>query len=255
MMHSINGMHGFELRATDGEIGHVHDFLVHDKGWAVRYLVADTRLIFGRRVLLAPDSLGEPDEANRQVPVALTRDKIRHSPDVDTDQPVSRQHETRLYGYYGWAPYWGGPFGAGDPAFGTGPHLVYPPRPETVGPPPEGAPEATEGDPHLRSLREVDGYDVAATDGEAVGTVTDFLLDADGWVIRYLVVDTGRWLPGRKVLVAPGWARRVEWVDGRIELDRDREQVRTAPEYDPDAEFGRPYETQLHDHYGFKPYW
>ncbi len=255
MLHRVNGLHGFELRATDGEIGHVHDFLIDDKGWPVRYMVAETRLIFGRRVLLAPECLGRPDRAHRQVPVALTKEKIRNSPHLDTDQPVSRQHETALHGYYGWAPYWGGAFGTGDPAFGMGPHLVYPPRPETMGRSETGAPEEAGGDPHLRSLREIDGYDVGATNGEVVGTASDFLIDDDGWIVRYLVVDTGHWLPGRKVLVAPGWAKRVEWIDRTIELELDRDRVASAPEYDPDAGFGRPYEAELHDHYGFKPYW
>ncbi len=254
MLHSADGLHGFDLRATDGEIGHVHDFLIHDKGWAVRYLVADTRLIFGRRVLISPESLGAPDRDEHELPVALTKEKIRNSPHIDTDQPVSRQHETALHGYYGWAPYWGGAFGAGDPAFGTGPTLVYPPRPETVaGAVPES--DQPEGDPHLRSLREIEGYAVVAAGGEEIGTTADFLLDDEAWAVRYMVVDTGHWLPGKKVLIAPSWARRVDWVERRIELDRDRAAVGASPEYDPNGDVGRPYEAKLHDHYGFRPYW
>ena len=78
-----------------------------------------------------------------------------------------------------------------------------------------GRASAEERDLHLRSAREVAGYRVAATDGE-IGRVDDFLIDDRDWAIEPLGIDTGNWLPGRKVVVSPGWLRGVDWAGHRI---------------------------------------
>ena len=106
MLWSFDELKGYGLRATDGTLGSVHDLLFDDAHWTARWLVVDTAWLFGRRVLLAPQALGHPDGVAREFPVALTQDQIKHAPDVDADRPVNRQHETDLYGYYGYGPYW-----------------------------------------------------------------------------------------------------------------------------------------------------
>ena len=62
-------------------------------------------------------------------------------------------------------------------------------------------------DPHLRSSRAVTGYHIQATDGD-LGHVEDFIVDDHSWTIRYMVLDTTNWWPGKKVLVAPDWIER-----------------------------------------------
>ena len=57
-------------------------------------------------------------------------------------------------------------------------------------------------DPHLRSIEAVTGYHIHASDGE-IGHVEDFLIEDADWSIRYLVVDTKNWWPGKKVLISP----------------------------------------------------
>ena len=137
------------------------------------------------------------------------------APGTDTDRPVSRQYEAQAYDYYGYPYYWGGSglWGMLDlPLAGAvGPLTV--PLPDGL----DGAARreqalAERGDPHLRSSREVTGYDVAARDGD-IGHVHDFLFDPRSWQIVALVVDTHNWLPDRLVLVPPGW------------VDRDRKSV------------------------------
>ena len=54
----------------------------------------------------------------------------------------------------------------------------------------------------LRSLKILLGETVVATDAD-IGKVHDFYFHDDTWIVRYLVVDTGHWLPGRKVLITP----------------------------------------------------
>jgi hypothetical protein len=86
-------------------------------------------------------------------------------------------------------------------------------------------------DPHLRSTRQVTGYHIHATDGE-IGHVESIIVDIEKWAIGFLVVDTGNWLPGKKVLISPQWIRNVNWADAGVYLDRSREAVKDSPEFD-----------------------
>jgi hypothetical protein len=84
MLHKTSYLMGFHLHATDGEIGHVDDFLV-DPAWNVRYLVVDTsNWIGGKHVLLSPTAIHKVDVEAQEIRVQMTRDQIEHSPSVDT---------------------------------------------------------------------------------------------------------------------------------------------------------------------------
>lgn len=245
---------GYEIQATDGNIGSVDDLLFDDESWSVRWAVVDTgSWLPGRQVLLPPSCLGRPDPALRQFPVDLTKQKVKDSPDIDMDQSVSRQMEADLYGYYGWAPYWA--TGPGYvPPIGAGGGAV---PPAGVGGPGFGRthvpPEPT-GDPHLRSTGEVTGYYIQATDDD-IGHVEEFLVEDGSWTIRYMVVDTKNWWPGKAVLVAPQWIREVSWGDQQVFVDLTRQQVKDSPEYDPTASVDRAYEERLYRHYDRPFYW
>src|SRR5574338_1457201 len=107
MLRSLKALHGYTVLAKDGEIGKVHDFYFHDDTWTVRYLVVDTgHWLPGRKVLVTTRALGKPNWAGFSFPVALTREQVQKSPEIDTDKPVSRQHEVDLHNYYGWPGYW-----------------------------------------------------------------------------------------------------------------------------------------------------
>src|SRR5438034_8506577 len=86
-------------------------------------------------------------------------------------------------------------------------------------------------DAHLHSTSDVLGYDILARAG-AIGHVDDFLIDDRSWTIRWLVVDTGNWLPGKHVLVTPDWVGDVAWADRAVRVERDRAQIESAPAYD-----------------------
>jgi len=55
----------------------------------------------------------------------------------------------------------------------------------------------------LKGVNELRHYTLKATDGD-IGSVHDVLFDDEFWIARYVVVDTARWLPGRRVLLTPG---------------------------------------------------
>ena len=111
MLWDASAIDGYAIKASDGRLGTVSDLLFEDVGWVVRWLVVDTgNWLSGRKVLLPLSALGRPDRALRHFPVKLTMEHVKDSPDVDTDQPVSRQIEAHVYDYFGRDPYWGGSF-------------------------------------------------------------------------------------------------------------------------------------------------
>ena len=239
-------MMGYKIMATDGELGKATDFYFDDHTWMIRYLVVDTgHWLAGRQVLISPAAVGTPRHDDRHLPVSLTMDQVRNSPGVQTDLPVSRQEEAELVTYYGWAQYWQPVNTELDVSPGMPP--VPFPRKSTTG-------ETSHYDPRLRSAREVIGYHIKSSDG-SVGHVSDFLAATDGWIIRYLVVDTRNWLPGRKVLLAPSWIKGVDWLDQKVDVSLDRQTIKSSPEYDHSMPPDRQYEEALHDFYGKPGYW
>jgi len=247
MLWDASAIHGYTIRASDGGLGGVSDLLFSDDDWRIRWLVVDTgNWLPGRKVLLHPSALGQPDPALRQLPVKLTKRQVKDSPDIYTDQPVSRQIQANLYDYFGWDPAWG------DSYFdiGTQPDA----RPYSPGskPPRSGSGDTRlhHGDPHLRSVRAVTGYHIHATDG-VIGHVEDLLVDDVTWGIKYIVVDTRNWWPGEKVLISPDLVWEIEWIDRLIALGVPREQVKTSPRYDPSKTVDRSYEERLRTHYGW----
>jgi hypothetical protein len=218
---------GYTIRATDGEIGQVHDLYFDDQTWLVRYLVVDTgNWLSGRRVLLSMICLGQLDWEQHAFPVALPRHQVEHSPHVDTDKPVSRQEEDELAQHYGWMPYWG----MSDPMLGAGGAVAWTPITVKM----EQEPNEPQGDSHLRSAREVMGYHIQAVDGLA-GHVQDFIVSDENWAIHDIVVDTGDWLPGNKVQFAPLWVGKVNWAERKIHVALAQETVKNCAEFNPNA--------------------
>lgn len=249
MQRSLKDLEGYAVSAVDGEIGRVVDFLLDDAHWAVRYLVVEpAESVHGHRVLISPIAFRDVTWETRRFHVALTIDQVRSSPALDTDKPVSRQHEREHNRYYGYPPYWnsGAIWG-----FGMYPSLLA--GAGWTDAPVEQDEPAT-GDAHLRSASELRGYHVQGTD-DAIGHVADFIADDTTWGIHYLVVDTSNWWFGKKVLVAPQWAHRVSWPTRNVYVDMTREAIKNSPEWDGAAGVNRQYEQRLYDYYGRPVYW
>jgi len=248
MQKSVKDLNGKAIVATDGEIGTVGDFYFDDKSWTIRYLIARTGSWFqGKDVLLSPFAVGKAILSADTLNVSLTKKQVEDSPSIDTDKPVSRQHEAKFHDYYGYPYYWSGPYLWGEMYF---PQLADADRTIVEE---RRAEQEDNGDLHLRSAAAVTGHYIEATDGD-IGHVADFIIDDESWEIRYMVVDTTNWLPGKKVLVAPRWIDRVSWEESKVYVNLSRQAIENAPEYRPD-DFNRDYEEKLHDHYDRPKYW
>ncbi len=100
----------------------------------------------------------------------------------------------------------------------------------------------------------IKGYAIAASDGR-LGTVSDFLFDDASWLIRWLVVDTGNWLAGRKVLLPPLVLGHLHPTEHEFAVRLTKQQVKDSPEIDCDRPVSRQMETHVYDYYGWYPYW
>lgn len=237
MLRSASRMRGYKIAAVDGIIGKVADWYFEDRSWAVRYLVADMGgWLPGRRVLLSPSALGDADEDAGSIPVGLSSEQVRKSPASYTDEPVSRQHEIALQQHFGWPAYWTAGLG-----------MAAPVEPAPISGAGAGTARAS-GDPGLRSLKEVTGYTIHATDGE-IGRAEDFIVDDEEWLLRYVLVDTGSWLPGEHVIVATSWVGGVSWAERTVFLNLTQEAIRNSPPFDASQPVNREYEAKLYEYY------
>ena len=247
MLRKTSGITGYSIAASDGRLGTVSDLLFDDVGWRVRWLVVDTgNWLSGRKVLLPTSVLGHLDTERAEFSVRLSMQQVEDSPDIDTDKPVSRQMETRTYGYYGWTPYWGSGLYVGGGlglAMAASSYLAPAQHPASL-----GETRHTRGDPHLRSVVAVTGYHIHASDG-GIGHVEDFLVEDADWSIRFLIVDTSHWWPAKKVLISPRSAHEIDWAGRRVTLDVDRQTVKDSPTYDAATPIDRTYETKFDSHY------
>lgn len=237
MLIGLQNFFHFRIMAQDGEIGRVAGFHFDDQQWNVRYLVVETGGWLGRRVLLSPSSILRSDRALQTLYLSLDRKQVRNSPSVEASEiPISRQKELEYHDYYRWPYYWTGagvfgtpvPFPALMPSAQAEPHEII--------------------DPHLAATDDVAGYKIHASDG-SFGSLDDLVVDDRDWRIRYLVVDTRRWLPGRNVLLQPRHVRSVDWNKREIQADLTSEEIKSSPPIAPDEEIDDAADRRIRDYY------
>jgi hypothetical protein len=263
MLHKLNDLDDFSIHATDGNIGSIKDFYFDDKQWVIRYFIVETgSWLDSRKVLLSPISIKHLDLEEKVLTLSIAMDQVKHSPPIDTQQPVSQQYEIDYLSYYGYPFYWGnaGLWGAyASPtmiAAGDANPLYKrkddPQIAETFAA--IDAVRRTHGDRHLRSCNEIVNYHIQAVDGE-IGHLQGMLVDEDTWAVRYFIVNTSNWWLGHQVLIAPQWVEDISWGDSKIVVDLTQQQIKDAPIFDPDVPLSRQKELGIYIHYGRTGYW
>jgi hypothetical protein len=106
----------------------------------------------------------------------------------------------------------------------------------------------------LQSLKQLYGDKLGASDGE-IGHVKDFYFDDQRWAIRYIVVDTGSWLPGRQVLISPHALAAVDQAGKILAVNLTRKQIENSPSIDLHKPVSRQYEEEYYRYYGWPSYW
>jgi hypothetical protein len=106
-LRSVREVTGYRVRANDGDLGHVNDFIADDTAWTIRYLVVDLAAWMpSRKVLISPEWLREINFAQRGVAVSMTKASVAKCPEFHPTDAVNREYEERLYDYYGRPVYW-----------------------------------------------------------------------------------------------------------------------------------------------------
>jgi uncharacterized protein YrrD len=106
----------------------------------------------------------------------------------------------------------------------------------------------------VNNVQKILGKPVDASDG-SIGSVHDLYFDEHTWDIRYVVVDTGKWLPGRKVLIIANAIQTPCHHEDVLPLNMTQEQIQSSPEIDTAMPVSRLTEDLLHRHYSWTPYW
>jgi uncharacterized protein YrrD len=259
MKRSINSLSGYTIKGTDGEIGKVEEFYFDDHTSTIRYMVVKTGGWFsGKRVLISPEAFQKAEWESKTFSVNLTLNEIKNSPDIDTEKPVSDQHEELMRRYYAWPSYYGyrmyglnglgmlNDIGWGYSEFGESAVEKEIQEMKAI--------EHVNDNSHLRSTQEVIGYDIHATDG-SIGEVEDFIVEDTTWKIHFLVVETGNWFSEKKVLISPMWIKNVKWQEQEITINHSKDEVKNSPEYDSSQPINDLYEHSLNDYYRKENYY
>jgi hypothetical protein len=263
MLRSMNELEDYAIAASDGSVGKVKDFLFDDSAWVIRYFVVETGTwLSSRKVLISPIAIQKPNWQEKTLPVLITKEQVNNSPDIDTDKPVSRQHEIDYLRFYGYPNYWGGAgLWAGDmypfylhPSYNSSLNSPEAQRSLKLADEKEKHERHQEEDPNLRSCKAVIGYHIHATDGD-IGHVSGLLVEEGTWAVRYLIVDTSNWWVGHKVLISPEWIDEVRWHDNSVSVELSRQWVKDAPKYHSTEELNRKHEGAIYQHYGRTGYW
>lgn len=106
----------------------------------------------------------------------------------------------------------------------------------------------------LKSIKEMQGYDLGAQDGK-IGRCSDFLFDDRNWAVRYIVGDTRKWLPGRKVLISPISIGTAEEAAQTLYVGLTKDQIKDSPPLETEAPVSREYEIIFNRYHDWGNYW
>jgi sporulation protein YlmC with PRC-barrel domain len=105
-LRSIAAITGYHVHATDGDIGHVQDILIEEQGWAIRYVIIDTKNWWpGQHVLVAPYAVKEVSWADQKINLTITRDQVTSSPPWDPLAQIDEAYQRGLHRHYDWPGY------------------------------------------------------------------------------------------------------------------------------------------------------
>jgi hypothetical protein len=105
-LRSLSAVTGYDIRASDGAIGHLENTLLEDKGWDIRYLIIDTRNWWaGKHVLVSPHAVLEISWSKHLIYLNVSREKVKASPPWAPLDLIDEAYERRLHSHYDWPGY------------------------------------------------------------------------------------------------------------------------------------------------------
>lgn len=224
MQRSVNALRGYQVCARDGTVGWIDHLLFDDRTGNVRFLVVRLgNWLWGRQVLLAPAAARTLIGHLHTLDVALTQAQVEQSPSIEAHPPVCKQRASSYrpgnMSMAGWEML------PGSWLLGVA-WYVAPPEP--------GAADAAAEpyDTHLRSTREIIGYQVQASDGVS-GRVVDFVFDESSWALTGVVLDISRWWRGRRIFLPWQQIMGFRWLEATVQVGLPRMSIHQRQTYDP----------------------
>ena len=159
---------------------------------------------------------------------------------------MTRDMESLLYDYYAWDPYWGMTHFGGAALPNAEARLAGDAEQGAELPPPT-APIICIAQPLSRATPFTRSTATSAMSRTCSSTISN-------WEIRYLVIATRNWWPGKVVRLSPYAVKAVDWFGQRIDMNVSRERVMSAPAFDPLALMDEESEAALHRHFGWPGY-
>lgn len=254
MFLSANALIGYDVLATDEKVGSIEDIYFDDNEWIVRYLVDKTGfLFFGKKVLIPLLELDSIDSNKKNVKLKITKEEVMNSPTIDQDEPVSRDKEKLILGYYAFQPYWnvgsgfmgGGIGNAGSGYMGSAAGFGgLKSRREIV----KDSEEDEENS--LRSVTEMVGYKMGIKEDE-IGEVADLILD-ENHEIAFIAVKTDKLECRDYMLVLPEWIHYISYRGKVFSTNKPKAYFENCPEYNLGDTVPDEYRKVLEEFYGEK---
>ena len=258
MLRKLKNLKGFTIHGRDDDLGKVKDFYFDQHRFIMRYLVVDTgNWLKHEQTLISTESFKEINYEQKEIMVDLNSDELEAGPSLEKNKPVSKLMEEKVVKHYDWPVYWTNTHPSDGPPIETGSIIRENILDYNNLTDEEKQAEEEEMETNLRSFNEVRGYHIQAEDKE-FGHLEDLFVDQEGWIIRYLLIDTRNILPGKDVLIAPEWLQKISWNQEKIFVSKTKEEIKSAPEYreeKSDYLVHRDYEEKLYDHYNEIKYW
>lgn len=219
---------GRDIIAVDGTVGTIDDLYFDDERWAIRYLICKTdNWASKERVLISPMAVMDVEDKNSAIHINLTQVAIAKSPDVSLKKPVSRRFELEYSKHFNIPAYWAGVGVWGNLMSPIALAKSYVPNDESMNNF-EKELEKNKDESHLRSVKEVSGYHLQADDGP-IGHIADFLVDAESWSIKHVVINTRNLLPGKIVLIEPTKIDEIKWAESNVFVHMTRNAIKESP--------------------------
>ena len=100
-LRSAESVTGYHIHGSDGEVGHVEDFLIEQADWSIHYLIIDTRNWWpGKRIIMPPVAVRGISWSERRIEVALDRESIKSGPEYSANDLVDTEYQQKYYDYY-----------------------------------------------------------------------------------------------------------------------------------------------------------
>jgi len=237
---------GCSVLAEDGESGFLHDLYFDDQIWIVRYFVVELGDESSlRKVLIPPAAFRKPDEKTGRLPVKLTRAQVEYSFGAESYPEKANQATAEGGEPCVWLPREQYSSLFDQRTLGISPDMIMEiSSADSLVVPTEAETRAI----NLQSGRAVSEYQFQAQDGQ-IGQIEDFIVNDETWGIYYLVVDTGSWQPGQKVLISPFSLSEINPAKARVLVNLNWEVIQNGPRYDRSRNIGPEYQHQSYLYY------